>query len=98
MPGESDIGRKHLAHPPIVNATTNRSLFTSRFAARIAKAFSHPAIVLPFVDVWQQASLWLVGRYVIMPDHIHLFCAPNMLPMTPLKQWVKYWKSLASLT
>jgi putative transposase len=50
------------------------------------------------VDAWQKANVWLVGRYVIMPDHIHLFCAPNTFPMKPLQQWVKYWKSLASLS
>ncbi len=22
---------------------------------------------------WQEADHWLVGRYVLMPDHIHLF-------------------------
>ncbi len=25
------------------------------------------------IDVWQQSWAWLVGRYVIMPDHIHFF-------------------------
>jgi len=28
-------------------------------------------------DMWANASAWFVGRYVIMPDHIHLFAAPN---------------------
>jgi putative transposase len=50
------------------------------------------------VDAWQKANVWLAGRYVIMPDHIHLFSAPNTFPMKPLQQWVKYWKSLASLS
>ena len=26
-------------------------------------------------SMWRQATAWLVGRYVIMPDHIHLFAA-----------------------
>ena len=26
-------------------------------------------------SVWREATAWLVGRYVIMPDHIHLFAA-----------------------
>jgi hypothetical protein len=33
-----------------------------------------------------------VGQYVIMPDHIHLFCSPGRLPVPSLKQWVEYWK------
>jgi len=27
--------------------------------------------------VWTGATAWVVGRYVLMPDHLHLFCAPN---------------------
>ena len=46
---------------------------------------------------WQRANLWIVGRYVIMPDHIHLFCAPAAHEFPPLKKWVQYWKAMASL-
>jgi len=24
-------------------------------------------------EVWSESTAWLVGRYVIMPDHIHFF-------------------------
>jgi len=43
-------------------------------------------------EVWQASDFWRVGQYVIMPDHIHLFCAPGRSPMPSLKQWVEYWK------
>ncbi|NUN98655.1 MAG: transposase, partial [Candidatus Omnitrophica bacterium] len=39
---------------------------------------------------------WLVGRYVLMPDHIHLFCSPRESEASGLTNWVKYWKSLTS--
>jgi putative transposase len=42
------------------------------------------------VDAWQEARSCLVGRYVIMPNNIHLFCAPGVFPPEPLKQWVRY--------
>ena len=42
--------------------------------------------------VWTEATAWLVGRYVIMPDHIHLFAAPGS-PEVSLDNWVQYWKS-----
>jgi putative transposase len=48
------------------------------------------------VKSWKAATSWLVGRYVIMPDHIHLFCAPAETEARPLMQWVSYWKSLAA--
>ncbi len=38
------------------------------------------------------------GEYVIMPDHIHLFCSPVGLEYPPLKTWVTYWKSLSART
>ena len=43
-------------------------------------------------SVWSEATAWLVGRYVLMPDHLHLFAAPGN-PELPLENWVKYWKS-----
>ncbi len=46
----------------------------------------------------QGAKRWGVGRYVIMPDHIHLFCAPADLAPEPLLSWISYWKSMAART
>ncbi|PYJ20572.1 MAG: hypothetical protein DME92_09245 [Verrucomicrobia bacterium] len=45
------------------------------------------------IAAWQAANSWRVGRYVIMPDHIHLFCAPADLNPASLKPWVRFWKS-----
>ena len=43
-------------------------------------------------NVWTDASAWLVGRYVIMPDHIHLFAGANGSPI-PFDNWARFWKS-----
>ena len=43
-------------------------------------------------QVRQEATAWLVGRYVIMPDHVHLFVAPGQ-PELALENWVRYRKS-----
>jgi putative transposase len=45
---------------------------------------------------WGAANHWLVGRYVIMPDHIHLFCAPNAMRARPVGNWVRFWKAISS--
>ena len=45
-------------------------------------------------EVWQTGSRlhgWQVGRYVIMPDHVHLFCAPNR-DAVGLSEFVGGWK------
>jgi len=47
-------------------------------------------------SVWCESRAWLVGRYVLMPDHLHLFAAPGDEPVG-LERWVKYWKSQLSM-
>jgi putative transposase len=44
------------------------------------------------LEVWSEAKAWVVGRYVVMPDHLHLFAAPGQLEI-PFDNWVRYWKS-----
>ena len=46
-------------------------------------------------DTWQKAQAWLVGCYLLMPDHLHLFCAPRDLTVT-VDNWVKCWKRMFS--
>src|SRR5467141_3606577 len=29
------------------------------------------------ITSWRMADAWTIGRYVVMSDHIHLFCAPS---------------------
>jgi REP element-mobilizing transposase RayT len=43
-------------------------------------------------DVWRAADAWHMGRYVIMPDHIHFFAAATISTI-PYDNWVRYWKS-----
>ena len=45
---------------------------------------------------WRTVDAWAVGRYVVMPDHIHLFCASNTIEPTTLEGWVHFWKSHTS--
>lgn len=38
---------------------------------------------------------WSVGRYVVMPDHVHLFARASTCAR-PMASWVKAWKSITS--
>jgi len=38
---------------------------------------------------------WAVGRYLLMPDHVHLF-ARAQIDAVPLARWMQSWKSLSS--
>ena len=42
-------------------------------------------------QTWSEATAWLVGDYLLMPDHLHLFCAPRDLHFT-METWISYWK------
>ena len=43
-------------------------------------------------EVWRDATAWLVGDYILMPDHLHLFCVPRDAHFT-IEAWIAYWKS-----
>jgi len=57
---------------------------------------SNKAVHQLLIDSWKKADAWLVGRYILMPDHIHLFCSPVGMEHPALKTWVNYWKSLSA--
>lgn len=42
-------------------------------------------------DAWQKSNAWKVGYYLLVPDHIHLFCSPADLNIS-MDRWVSYWK------
>jgi putative transposase len=50
------------------------------------------------VGAFSQASYWLVGRFLVMPDHIHFFCAPATFPPYSFHAWLSYEKSVISRT
>ena len=43
-------------------------------------------------EIWRtDATAWLTGYYLLMPDHLHLFCAPRDLSFG-IDTWITYWK------
>jgi REP element-mobilizing transposase RayT len=91
------VGRKHPVHNPVLDSGHRAAIVfvtvnTHQRKPILAKTESADIIR----SVWRRDNKWLVGRYVIMPDHIHLFCAPRDVSVG-LKRWMKYWKSQVSL-
>jgi REP element-mobilizing transposase RayT len=43
-------------------------------------------------SIWSEATAWRTGRYMFLPDHLHLFAAPGGTEFS-LEAWIKYWKS-----
>jgi putative transposase len=49
-------------------------------------------------QIWEASAFldgWFVGKYLLMPDHAHLFAKPAA-EAKPLPEWVKTWKSISS--
>ncbi|MGI8604051.1 MAG: transposase [Verrucomicrobiales bacterium] len=49
--------------------------------------------------LWRdEANAWLVGDYLLMPDHLHLFCVPRQSvdQLTNIEAWIKFWKARAT--
>ncbi len=42
-------------------------------------------------ESWKTADSWSVGHFLLMPDHLHLFCAPKREEFS-IEQWIPYWK------
>jgi len=43
-------------------------------------------------EIWRHtATAWLVSDYLLMPDHLHLFCAPRDLKFT-IERRMGFWK------
>ena len=89
-----EIGRKHPVHQPVherhnVPVIVFLTLCTKEKKNILANDKAHTLVQ----EAWKIADEWMVGRYVIMPNHIHLFCAPGTLPPLALSRWVNFCKS-----
>jgi putative transposase len=92
-----DTGRKHPPHFPATHPFNTPTIIFLTVCTKSKKkilANGHAHELLR--AVWQTRPAWLVGRYVIMPSHVHLFCAPAELDPLPLTDWVEFWKSYAA--
>jgi putative transposase len=86
-----DSGRRNPATGVLISRDRPTVVFltvcTLRRASTLAQEIYHDALV----KAWTEADAWMVGAYVIMPDHIHLFCAPKNEEIT-IEQWIVFWK------
>lgn len=91
---QTEPGRKRLPHLPALEFA-NQSIiqFVTVCVIRRRPLLATPQIAALLLDSWHKADHWLVGRYAIMPNHVHLFCAPARSPITPLKKWVQFWRA-----
>jgi REP element-mobilizing transposase RayT len=84
--------RSHPAHGVRFVSGAPTIIYLTVCTKRRAPWLATPEVHDLLVQTWQGATAWIVGRYVVMPDHVHLFAAPGT-PELPLDNWVRFWKS-----
>lgn len=96
-PPARDPGRRTLPHPaPLEFANQTIIQYVTVCVAKRRQLLARTEIAQLLVQCWKRADHWMVGRYILMPDHVHLFCAPVAVPITPLKNWVQFWRAEAT--
>jgi putative transposase len=94
---KTELNRKSPAHLPardIFNAPVIVFLTVCTKGRKPILADNETHALL--LEAWCAAGAWLVGRYVIKPDHLHLFCAPIEHDSLPITNWITFWKSYAT--
>jgi REP element-mobilizing transposase RayT len=73
-------------------------VFLTVCTAKRAPVLGNATVHSLLTTLWRESfgrNGWCVGRYVLMPDHVHLFAMPGENP-DPLHQWVSRWKSISA--
>jgi putative transposase len=68
--------------------------FVTTCTRRRARLLDNPAAHAICVESWETGRRhhgWHVGRYMVMPDHVHFFCVPEP-DAKPLAVFVGKWK------
>jgi REP element-mobilizing transposase RayT len=88
--------RRRLAHPPPVGRFNEPVvLFVTACALDRGSHFDNERAHAVLSESWESARQWRVAEYLIMPDHVHLFCVPGVYHPEPIRRWSRYWKRLA---
>jgi len=85
------IGREHPAEGVFIFRGQPTIAFLTVCTRKPKPGLANDAVHCALVASWQKADAWLVGFYLVMPDHIHLFCAPRNEGCT-IEQWIAFWK------
>jgi REP element-mobilizing transposase RayT len=52
--------------------------FVTCCTAARQKVLANPTAHAAIVSAWKQILDWKIGRYVVMPDHVHFFVSPKI--------------------
>jgi REP element-mobilizing transposase RayT len=88
--------RRPVHFPPIERGNRPVIVFLTVCTANRKLLLDNDEAAALLLEAWAAADHWLVGRYIILPDHMHLFCAPGRHDALSLQRWVVFWKGHVS--
>ena len=92
-----NLGRRHPAHQSVIERPNRSAIIFVTVCSKDRKSlFASTAAHNAVIRAWKKADQWVIGNYVLMPDHIHFFCSPVGREYPPLKKWIPFWKSMVT--
>lgn len=92
--GERPTRHRPAHHPAVESGFQSVLVFVTVCTKDRRAVLANPHVHEALLAAWATARDWRVGCYVIMPDHVHFFCAPGRRDYPALSKWMAYWKSL----
>jgi REP element-mobilizing transposase RayT len=83
--------RRHPAKGVFIFLDQATIIFVTICARHRQKVLANARVHEALLRAWAKAHLWMIGAYVIMPDHIHLFCSPTREDCV-IETWITFWK------
>jgi putative transposase len=75
-----EIGRKHPIHLDVHDRRdTPLIVYVTVCTKRRKPILANPAAHELLHAAWREARLWLIGRYVVMPDHLICFARQQVI-------------------
>ena len=89
--------RRHPPHHPFVDQDNRSNILLLTVCTKDREPIlANRLVVELLVKAWLPSQHWMAGKYVVLPDHLHLFCTPTVGGRYGLARWVGSWKSFVS--
>jgi putative transposase len=87
-----DVGRRAPAAGAHIFCGQTNIFFVTVNAQDAVPWMANATVHDSLTKLWrEEATAWLTGYYLLMPDHLHFFCAPYDLHFG-IDQWIEFWK------
>jgi putative transposase len=83
--------RRHPAKGVYIFLDRATIVFVTVCSRQREKNLANAAVHTALVGAWERTNRWMIGAYVIMPDHIHFFCSPTDIDIA-IEPWITFWK------